>query len=121
MLLPERNDSRIVAHASRSFYRSLLTAGVELLEYRGGFLHAKTLLADDALIVFGSANMDRRSFDLNYENNLLVSDPDFAAALAVRRAEWLVACRPVTLDEVRRWGPLKRVMNNVHVLFAPLI
>jgi cardiolipin synthase len=121
MLLPERNDSRIVAHASRSFYRSLLSAGVEIWEYRGGFLHAKTLMADGALIVFGSANMDRRSFELNYENGLLVSDAAFARALARRWDDWMGSCRRVTSDEVRQWGRLTRIRNNIYVLFAPLI
>ena len=46
LLLPERNDSRIVAAASRSLYRDLLNAGIELYEYRRGLLHAKTMVAD---------------------------------------------------------------------------
>jgi cardiolipin synthase len=121
MILPARNDSTIVAHASRSFYKSLLTAGVEIFEYQGGFIHAKTLVADGDLMVIGSANMDRRSFDLNYEANLLVEDRDFAAALDLRRDEWMSRCRKVELSEVRKWSRWRRILNNIYVLLAPLL
>ena len=121
MILPARNDSAIVAHASRSFYLGLLLAGVEILEYEGGFLHAKTLVADGDLMVVGSANMDRRSFDLNYECSLLVSDPRLAADLDRRRQDWIARSRPVTLAAVRRWSSFRRIRNNFFVLFAPLL
>ncbi|MFN0115166.1 MAG: cardiolipin synthase [Paracoccaceae bacterium] len=121
MILPARNDSFIVAHASRSFYKSLLSGGVEIFEYQGGFLHAKALVADGRLAVVGSANMDRRSFDLNYENCLLTGDAGLAAALEVRRTAWLARCRAVGLDEVRGWSRVRRIQNNLFVLFAPLL
>jgi cardiolipin synthase len=68
IVFPERNDSFVVAAASRSYYRDLLEAGVEIHEYVGGLLHTKSMTIDDDMTLIGSANMDRRSFDLNYEN-----------------------------------------------------
>jgi len=67
---PARNDSFIVGGASRSYYGELLAAGVEIHEYEGGLLHTKSLTLDGKVALIGSANMDRRSFDLNYENNI---------------------------------------------------
>ena len=60
-----------MAAASRSYYAELLQAGVDIREYVGGLLHSKTLTLDGEIMLIGSANMDRRSFDLNFENNIL--------------------------------------------------
>ena len=74
MVLPRRCDSRIVAGTSRSYYEDLIKAGVELYEYRRGLLHAKTMVVDGKIGLIGSANLDRRSFELNFENNILFAD-----------------------------------------------
>lgn len=65
IIFPLRNDSWIVAAASRSSYSELLSAGVRIFEYRGGLLHSKTLSLDGDVTLIGSANRDRRSFELN--------------------------------------------------------
>ena len=62
------------AGASRSYYADLLAAGVKIHEYVGGLLHTKSLTVDGEIMLIGSANMDRRSMELNYENNILVYD-----------------------------------------------
>ncbi|MEO7410307.1 MAG: cardiolipin synthase [Sphingomicrobium sp.] len=121
LLLPERNDSRIVAAASRSLYRDLLDAGVELYEYRLGLLHAKTMVADGTIALIGSANLDRRSFELNFENNILFHDPSFAAAVRARQDEWLADCRRVTMAHVDRFGLFERLWQNFLAMFGPLL
>lgn len=88
IVFPARNDSWIVGAASRSYYQDLLEAGVQIYEYVGGLLHAKTLTIDSQVSLIGSANMDRRSFDLNYENNILFCDSDSTVALRQRQAEF---------------------------------
>lgn len=72
LLVPARSDSRLVDWAARSYYGELLDAGVRVFVYERGFLHAKTLIVDDWLGSIGSANMDIRSFHLNYELNAFV-------------------------------------------------
>jgi cardiolipin synthase len=67
VVFPARNDSWIVGAASRSYYADLLAAGVKIYEYEGGLLHTKSLTLDGEITLIGSANMDRRSFELNYE------------------------------------------------------
>ena len=74
VVFPARNDSLIVAAASRSYYDELLGAGVRIFEYDAGLLHAKTVTMDGEITLVGSANIDRRSFDLNFENNILIFD-----------------------------------------------
>ena len=81
LLVPGKCDSRIVNNASKSHYEDLLTAGVEIYVYNKGFVHAKTLVADGKLSVVGTANMDHRSFELNFEVNAIVYDKEFAQQL----------------------------------------
>ncbi len=121
LILPERNDSWIVAAASRSYYQDLLTAGVKLFEYRGGLLHAKTLTVDGKLVLIGSANMDRRSFDLNYENNILLVDAEMAGALRARQMEYLSQSSPVTREQVIEWPMQKRLWNNAIAMLGPVL
>ena len=78
LLVPGVCDSRIVNAASKSNYNDLLKAGVEIYLYRKGFVHSKTMVTDGKLFIVGTANMDRRSFDLNFEVNAVVYDADHA-------------------------------------------
>lgn len=78
LLVPGISDSRMVNAASKANYSDLLAAGVEIYLYEKGFVHAKTLVADGKLSMVGTANMDHRSFDLNFEVNAIVYDVAFA-------------------------------------------
>src|SRR4030095_11510767 len=82
LLVPEKSDSKLVALAASSYYADLLAAGVKIFFYQDGFVHAKTLVVDKKLAVIGTANMDVRSFDLNFEVNAIVYDDELAASLA---------------------------------------
>ena len=121
MILPARNDSRFVALASRSYYLPLLRAGVEIREFRPGLLHAKVVTVDDRAILVGSANMDRRSFELNYENSMLLLDPAIAAAMRDRQADWAAQSNGVTLDTVGQWSVLRRAVQNLVATIGPLL
>ncbi|MDD2635833.1 MAG: cardiolipin synthase [Bacteroidales bacterium] len=72
LLIPGISDSKIVNTAARSYYTELLQHGVRIFEYKKGFVHSKFMIVDDNLAVLGSANMDYRSFDLNFEVNAML-------------------------------------------------
>ena len=82
LLVPRQSDSRLVTFAARSYFDSLLAAGVKVYEYGPRMLHTKALLVDDDLALVGSANFDHRSFRLNFEVCLMFRDADVGAALA---------------------------------------
>ena len=121
ILFPKRNDNWIVAAASRSYYRDLMEAGAELFEYRPGLLHAKTMVVDRCVGLIGSANLDRRSFELNFENNILFQDAGFAAAVRERQDEYLRDCDPVTCDDVERYGIGLRLWQNLLATLSPML
>ncbi|HET9747097.1 MAG TPA: cardiolipin synthase [Chitinophagaceae bacterium] len=81
LLVPGVCDSKLVNAASKSYYEDLLCAGVDIYRYQKGFVHAKTLVADGNLSIIGTANMDYRSFELNFEVNVLVYDREFSEKL----------------------------------------
>jgi cardiolipin synthase len=121
IIFPARNDSWIVGAASRSYYEGLLAAGVRIFEYHGGLLHTKSLTVDGEVTLIGSANMDRRSFELNYENNILFHDEGLTADMRQRQETYLAQSTPVSLDDVRSWSVGKRLWNNSLAMLGPVL
>ena len=121
LILPARNDSRIVAAASRSYYADLLAAGVRIYEYKGGLLHTKSLTLDGEVTLIGSANMDRRSFELNYENNILFCYRALTAVMRQRQNRYLEASSPVTAETVDQWHWSHRLWNNAVAMLGPVL
>lgn len=121
LVLPQRNDSWIVAGTSRSYYSDLLAAGVAIFEFRPGLLHAKTMIVDRAIGLIGSANLDRRSFELNFENNILFADAAFAAAIRARQDDYIGQSDPVTLEAVAGRGLGTRLWQNSLAMFSPIL
>ncbi len=121
IIFPARNDSWIVGGASRSFYGELLDAGVEIREYVGGLLHTKSLTLDGEITLIGSANMDRRSFDLNYENNILLYDPELTQIMRQRQLQYLASSNIVTREMVAQWSLGARLWHNALAMVGPIL
>lgn len=121
LILPARNDSWIVAAASRSYYGQLLDAGVRIFEYRPGLLHTKSLTIDGEVTLIGSANMDRRSFELNFENNILLFDRTLTRAMRARQEEYKAEASIVEPTEVEDWSLYARIRNNAIAMFGPVL
>lgn len=121
LMLPLHSDSRMVDLAVHSYLDDMLQAGVKVFFYTAGFLHSKLLLVDDELAVVGSANLDFRSFEHNFEINGFVYDRDFVARLSHLYAGDLTRCHEVTAAE---WFPrprMRRMAESVLRLFSPLL
>ena len=121
IIFPARNDDFAVGATSKSYYEELLIAGVKLYEYQLGILHTKSMTLDGELILIGSANMDRRSFDLNYENNILLHDPSLTADMRARQADYLANSKPITLENAQAWPWTKRLWNNALAIVGPVL
>jgi cardiolipin synthase len=77
----DHTDAKPVKYAGRADYETLLQQGIELYEYQPAMLHTKALVVDGVLSIFGSANFDNRSLELNDELNVAAFDPMLAARL----------------------------------------
>jgi cardiolipin synthase len=121
LILPSRNDDFAVSAASRSYYEDLLRAGVHIFEFTTGLLHTKSITVDGVVTLIGSANMDRRSFDLNYENNILICDEAVTKAMRARQMEYLSQSLPVTIEAVGSWRWSTRLWNNALAVVGPIL
>lgn len=121
LILPARNDNFAVAAASRSYYADLIGAGVKIYEYNAGLLHAKSITMDGEITLIGSANMDCRSFALNFENNILLADVGVTGAMRSRQMEYLSDSTRITAIDVAGWSWLRQAWNNAAGIFGPLL
>ncbi len=121
LLLPLRSDSKVVELAVHSYLDDMMRAGVRVCFYTAGFLHAKLLLIDDELAVIGSANMDFRSFEHNFEVSAFVYDAPLVARLARLFERDLAQSRTPQPAEWFRRGRLRRFSESLLRLFSPLL
>jgi cardiolipin synthase len=121
IVFPAQNDSGFVGAASRSYYADLLTAGVKIYEYVGGLLHTKSLTMDGEVTLIGSANMDRRSFELNYENNILFYDAALTGTIRERQLEYIAQSKRVTPETVAAWPLWRQLWNNLIATLGPVL
>lgn len=121
LIVPFSSDSRIVDAASRSYYKELLEAGVRIFQYKEGFIHAKTLVIDDSLSIIGSANLDYRSFDLNFEVNVLIYDQKTAEELRIHFEEDLTCSQELNLVQWGQRSKLLKLQDKAIGLISPLL
>ncbi len=121
LIFPGNNDSWVVAAASRSNYLKLLNAGVVIHEFTAGLLHAKTLTIDGLITFIGSSNMDMRSFNLNFENDILLQDRDISQAVRTRQQDYIAQSNKVRLEDVANWPAWRRIWNNVIATIGPVL
>jgi cardiolipin synthase len=121
ILLPGHSNHAVTYHAGRSFYAELVAAGVEVREYVPGLVHAKTLVADGQVALVGSANMDLRSFRLNFEVHALVHDATTATTLRETFDAELADSRRIELDawKARAWS--LKLREGAARLVSPLL
>lgn len=121
VLVPGISDSRIVNAASSSYYKELLESGVEVYRYQKGFVHAKTMVCDSQLSMVGSANMDFRSFDLNFEANAIIYDPELSGVLREQFLKDLEDAEKIDPYQWRRRSKMEKFKERLVRLAAPLM
>lgn len=121
LLIPRKGDSTIVDLAARSYVPELLRARVKVYAYEPVMCHAKTIVVDDELAIVGSANMDNRSFRLNFEVIAAVYDAAQNAALATAFERDLEFATPMTLAEFAALGWWTRFRQASARLLSPLL
>jgi cardiolipin synthase len=121
LLVPGKSDSRMVAAAGRSYYGDLMSAGVEIYEYQKGFIHAKTMVSDQQLSVIGTANMDNRSFELNFEVNSVIYDSHTAQEMTKTFYQDLEDAQKINPEEWEKRPLYKQFPEKLSRLFSPLM
>ena len=121
IMIPHRCDAFMPGTASKSYVTDLLSAGVKVYLYTEGFLHSKLIVCDDYVSVVGSANMDFRSFEHNFETNAYLYDRDTALRFKEIFHADEAACRKVLYEKWKKRPLYKRFTESVMRLFSPLL
>ncbi len=121
LIVSKAVDQPLVNLAQSSYYDRLLAGGIGVHRFIGELLHAKNVSIDGRLAVIGSSNVDIRSFQLNEEVSLLLTDQDSVAALEAIQRRYLAASEAVDLAEWRQRGRLRKLAENVARMVSPLL
>jgi len=121
IMVPETNDGFLTQYASRSYLPELLRAGVEIYAYQKGFLHKKVMIVDGDLATIGTANMDMRSFRLNFEVNLFLIGTDSIQDLITHYEEDLEECFRIRPVEFYKRKFTEKVKESFARLFSGVL
>ncbi|MCP2040107.1 cardiolipin synthase [Neisseria sp. HSC-16F19] len=121
LIMPAKVDSLLVRYASRAYYPILLEAGVRLALFEGGLLHAKTITIDGDYTLFGTVNMDMRSFFLNMEISLAIYDAGITAEVEALQRQYRAQSHSVNVHAWQQRSPWWGLIENTVRLMSPLL
>jgi cardiolipin synthase len=121
VILPQKIDSWLVNYAGRSYFDDLLRAGVRILGFQEGLLHTKSITVDGEIALFGTVNLDMRSFWLDFEVTLCIYDTEFATLLRKLQQRYAEKSIPIDPEVWRQRSGWKRFIENLAQLFGPLL
>jgi cardiolipin synthase len=121
MFTPRGSTYQIPYRAAHTYFKDVVEAGAKVYLYQAGYFHPKTLNVDNAVISIGTANMDIRSFSLNYEACAVIYDEGKAKELEAQFLEDLKHCTEWTLEEYNSYSATHRLVDSVYRLASPLL
>ncbi len=121
IIIPRDNDSLLVKYASRARYQELVDSGVQIFLFHGGLLHSKTITVDRNFALFGSINLDMRSFWLNFEATLFIYCKSFTEDLCVIQQEYLNQSMELDIKTFSQRGSWEIFKENTVLLVSPLL
>jgi cardiolipin synthase len=121
ILLPEKADHRTVYLASFSYYQNTLPLGIKIYRYTAGFMHQKVFLIDSRCAAVGTANLDNRSFRLNFEITLLNYDSLFVKQVETMLSNDFARSQPATMDDYTHRPFLFKLAVRSARLLAPIL
>jgi cardiolipin synthase len=121
MIAPRGAEFSPAYRAGLTYAADMARAGVQVLLYEGAYFHSKTVCVDSILCSIGSANMDIRSFSINYETNLVMYDDGVTRELEADFEADLAHCVPFSADEYEARPRMSRFVDSTMRLGSPLI
>ncbi|WP_278932137.1 phospholipase D-like domain-containing protein [Moraxella osloensis] len=119
--VPKKVDSLLVQFASQAYFDPLLSAGVQIYLFNAGLLHAKILCVDDDYCLFGTVNMDMRSFYLNMEVSMAIYNRTMTQQILTCQHEYLRQSEPLQRDRWQQRSFGAKFLDNAIRLFSPLL
>ena len=121
ILVPANSESPMIYWTVRSYFGRFLAAGVKIYLFKTGFIHSKVIISDDKVCSIGTANLDIRSFEQNFEVNALMYDAEVTSAMKEKMIEFAENSHLLTLEEFDKRSNLDRVKERLARLSSPLM
>lgn len=121
VMIPNKPDHPFVYWASLSYIGELLEAGVKFYTYEKGFLHSKVFISDDFVSSVGTANLDIRSFKLNFEVNAFIYDENTNLKLTEKFMDDLNNCKEITLEHYKNRSKIVKIKESISRLLSPIL
>ncbi|EEJ42039.1 cardiolipin synthase [Leuconostoc mesenteroides] len=121
LMIPNQPDHPLVYRATEYYAQELIDLGATVYRYDGGFLHSKVVIIDNEVATVGSANMDIRSFSLNFEGNAFIYDPDFAADLEDLFEQDVLKSTKLTMEYFEKQSAWMKFKQKFSRLFSPIL
>lgn len=121
VMMPRRSDSAVLTNASSSYIEESLLAGIKIYLYEAGMLHGKVLLVDDDFVTLGSTNFDYRSFEHNFEENIVMYSHDVNAEIERLFRADMNDCTQVKLSEWHRRPTMSKARESLCRLLSPIL
>ena len=121
VIIPCKPDHPFVYWAGMSYIGELLEAGVKFYTYENGFLHSKLFVMDDFVTSIGTANLDIRSFKLNFEVNAFIYDEEVTRKTIEQFHKDLELCEEITLEEYGKRSGIVKLKESVSRLLSPIL
>ena len=121
LMIPQHSDSKLVHYATKSYITEMLTAGVKIMLYNKGFLHSKLIISDDNISCIGSANMDFRSFENNFEVNAIVYSNDITTQLKNIFHDDSKHCTKLDISQWKKRSKREKLSESFLRIFSPIL
>jgi cardiolipin synthase len=121
IIVPQENNHRYAGMASKALYEELLGAGARIFHRKPPFIHAKAMVVDDVVALVGTANLDVRSLELNYETTVLISDEKAVDKIKLIIHEDMEQSTELNLNEWLLRKPIQKLAENLCSLMTPVL
>lgn len=121
LIIPEKSDNIFVDFASKDFLHECLKFEIDIYQFDQGFMHQKVMLIDQDIATVGTANIDNRSFYLNFETTVVINSKQFNHKIEQMLLLDISLTSKLTIDKFNKIRPLQRIMGKMSRLLAPIL
>ena len=121
LMIPRQSDSSMLRLATGSYIKECLLSGIKIYLYEPTIIHAKVLIVDDEFVTTGSTNFDFRSFEHNFEFNVLVYSKEFNSKMKATFEEDMNQCTRLTLSKWKQRPMLQKALESIVRLISPIL
>ncbi len=121
LMIPRQSDSAMLRLATGSYIKECLLSGIKIYLYEPTIIHAKVLIVDDEFVTTGSTNFDFRSFEHNFEFNVLVYSKEFNSKMKATFEEDMNQCTRLTLSKWKQRPMLQKALESIVRLISPIL